>query len=110
MFGTSSHWFLLSKLPQPITLRTITTPTMSSTANDVAAKLAKCANTRKQLEERCKQLEEEVEQEHLEEERLAKELEEMRAEEERKAEEKREAERRAEEERKAELERFRSSR
>ena len=47
-------------------------------------------------------MEEEAEQERLEEERLAKELEEMRAKEERKVEEKREAERRAEEEWKAE--------
>ena len=39
-------------------------------------------NTRKQNEECCKQLELEAEQERLEEERLAKELEEMRAEEE----------------------------
>ena len=67
---------------------------MSSTANDIAAKLAKRANVRKQIEECRKQLEEEAEQERLKEERLAKELEEMRAEEERKAEEKREAERR----------------
>ena len=47
-------------------------------------------------------MEEEAEQECLEEKRLAKELEEIKAEEERKAEEKREAERWAEEERKVE--------
>ena len=49
---------------------------MSSTADAVAAKLAERANVRKQLEH-CKQLEEEAEQE-----RLTKELEEMKAEEE----------------------------
>ena len=75
---------------------------MSSTTNDVAAKLAERANARKQLEERRRQLEEEAERERLKEERHAKELEEMKAEEERRAEEKREAERRVEEERKAE--------
>ena len=55
---------------------------MSSTTNDVAAKIAERANVRKRLEERRKQLEEEAEQECLEEERLAKELEEMKVEEE----------------------------
>ena len=75
---------------------------MSSNTNAVTAKLAKHANVRKQLEERHKQLEEEAEQEHLKEERLAQELEEMRAEEECKVEEKREAERQAEEEQKVE--------
>ena len=82
---------------------------MSSTANDVAAKLAERANARKQLEERRMQLEEEAEQECLKEERLAKELEEMRAEEEWKAEEKREAERQAEERRKREEEEARAT-
>ena len=55
---------------------------MSSTTNNVAAKLAECANAHKQIEEHRKQLEEEAEQECLKKERLAKELEEMRAEEE----------------------------
>ena len=55
---------------------------MSSTTNAVAAKLAERANTCKLLKEHRKQLEEQAEQEHLEEERLVKELEEMRAEEE----------------------------
>ena len=82
---------------------------MSSTTNDVAAKLAEHANARKQIEERRKQLEEEAEQKRLEEERLAKELEEMRAEEEQKAEEKREAEKRAEERRKREEEEARAT-
>ena len=64
------------------TLHTIPKSTMSSTANAVTAKLAKCTNTHKQLEEHRRQLELEAEQEHLEEERLAKEPEEVRAEEE----------------------------
>ena len=55
---------------------------MSSNTNTVTAKLAECANARKQLEEHRKQLELEAEQECLEEEQLAKELEEMKAEEE----------------------------
>ena len=70
-----------------------TLSTMSSNTNIIAAKLAEHVNTRKQLEL-------EAEQEHFEEERLAKELEEMRVEEEWKAEEKREAERQVEEQRK----------
>ena len=64
-----------------ITLRT-TPLDLSSTANTVTAKLAEIVNARKQNEECRKRLELEAEQERLEEERLAKELEEMRAEEE----------------------------
>ena len=55
---------------------------MSSTINAIAAKLAECANAHKQLEKHCRQLGLEAEQERLEEERLTKELEEMRVEEE----------------------------
>ena len=54
------------------------TTTMSSTTNAVTAKLAKLANTHKQNEEHCKELELEAERERLEEEQLAKELEEMK--------------------------------
>jgi hypothetical protein len=52
---------------------------MSST---ITAKLTELANAHKQNEEHHKELELEAEWEHLEEERLVKELEEMRAEEE----------------------------
>ena len=85
-------------------LRTIPKSTMSSTANAVAAKLAECINAHKQLKERRRQLELEAEQEHLEEERLAKDLEEVRVEEERKVEEAREIKRPMEEWRKQEEE------
>ena len=82
MFWRVNRWFVLSKLLQPTPHTPQPTPNMSSTANDVAAKLAERANVRKLIEEHRKQLQEEEEQERLEEERLTKELEEMKAEEE----------------------------
>ena len=77
---------------------------MLSTTNAVAAKLAELMNAHKQNKECRKQLELEAEQECLEEERLTKELEEMRVEEEQKVEEVREIKRWAEERRKREEE------
>ena len=82
---------------------------MSSTTNAITAKLTERANAHKQLKECRRQLEEDAEQERLEEERLAKELEKMRVEEERKVEEKREAKRWAEEWRKQEEEEARAT-
>ena len=51
---------------------------MSSPTNAVATKLVELMNTHKQKEECHKELELEAEQEHLDEERPVKELEEMR--------------------------------
>ncbi|KIM80446.1 hypothetical protein PILCRDRAFT_9628 [Piloderma croceum F 1598] len=59
---------------------------MSSEAEQLAAKLAEIAGSRKKKEEHRQQMELEVEQERLEEERLREELERMRVEEQRKQE------------------------